>query len=82
MRARAVGGLEPDEKEQAELVELWHLSRTALASSANAPGFLATSRTDRIRWAVDEFCKAHPSVARKWPYVWAVDNLGLLVRRS
>jgi hypothetical protein len=84
MRAREVGGYEPDDREQTELVELWHLSRTALAGRTSAmiamSGF--SLRSARINWCVDEFLKKHdgePHVARKWIYVWAVDNLGLMV---
>jgi len=73
MRPRVVGGFEPDTREQAELVELWHLSRTALSGTGR------NTRADRISWACDAFLKEHkdePNVARKWIYVWAVDNVG------
>lgn len=73
MRPRAVGGLEPDDNDQRELVELWHLSRVALAGTG------LNSRGDRLRWVCDAFTKEHPDVARKWIYVWVADNLGLLV---
>lgn len=76
MRPRAVGGFEPDDREQAELVELWHLSRTALSGTG------LDSRDDRIRWVCDAFLKEHkgePNVAHKWIYVWAVDNVGMLI---
>lgn len=75
MRPRAVGGYEPDNDEQRELVDLWHLSRTALACDPDQ------SRNARLRWVVDEYMKLHPDVGRKWVYVWAVDNLGLHVAR-
>lgn len=78
MRSRAVGGYEPDDKDQAELVELWHLSRTALAGTG------LDARDHRLQWVCDTFMKEHagePHVAYKWIYVWAVDNLGLLVGR-
>ena len=74
MREREVGGYEPDDVEQLELVELWHLSRTALAGTSY-------TRSTRITWLVDEFIKKHqgePYVARKWIYVWAERNLGHL----
>lgn len=76
MREREVGGYEPDDNDQRNLVELWHLSRTALAGTG------LDSRSDRIRWVCDAFMKEHknePNVAYKWIYVWAVDNLGLAV---
>lgn len=74
MRPRAVGGFEPDDKDQAVLVELWHLSRTALSGST-------ADRSARIAWIVDAFMREHgtePNVGRKWIYVWCVDNLGTL----
>lgn len=74
MRPRAIGGLEPDDEEQRELVELWHLSRTALAGDTDQ-----LTRSARIRWICAAFCKAHPDIAFKWVYVWTVDNVGLLV---
>ena len=83
MRAREVGGFEPDDKDQTELVELWHLSRTAFAGqTAEAIAKSGSLRGARIEWCVTEFLKKHdgePHVARKWVYVWAVDNLGLMV---
>lgn len=82
MRERAVGGYEPDENEQRELVELWHISRTALAGRKFDGK--NEERSARISWIVDEFLKAHtgePNIARKWIYVWVVDNIGPLTRR-
>jgi hypothetical protein len=79
VRPRASGGYEPDLNEQAELTELWHLSRTALAGT----GF--DDREHRLRWAVDAFMKEHVGrahVAYKWLWVWAADNLGVIVRRD
>jgi hypothetical protein len=84
MRAREVGGYEPDDREQAELVELWHLSRTAHAGrAAEVIAKYGSLRGARLAWAVDEFLKKHdgePNVARKWIYVWTETNVGLLVR--
>jgi hypothetical protein len=84
MREREVGGYEPDDRDQAELVELWHLSRTALAGQTAAmiakSGF--SLRSARLNWCIDEFLKTHngePHVARKWVYVWAEANLGRMV---
>lgn len=81
MRARAVGGYEPDDDDQAELSRYFLLARTALSGMKNADGRSIDNRTNRINYAVDEFIKAHahaaPAIARKWVYVWAVDNLGL-----
>jgi hypothetical protein len=73
VRPRAVGGFEPDDKDQQILVELWHLSLTALSGSGN------TSRDNRLQWVIDSFMKEHgkePNVAHKWIYVWCVDNIG------
>lgn len=72
MRPRAVGGLEPDDADQRELVELWHLSRTALAGTS-------PDRGARIDWVVGAFLAEHPGIARKWVYVWCADHLGLLL---
>lgn len=69
-----VGGFEPDDNDQRVLVELWHLSRTALSGKPDG-------RSERIAWVVDAFMKDHgtePNVGRKWIYVWAVDNLGVM----
>lgn len=65
-----MGGYEPDDADQRELVELWHLSRTARPSG---------DRDARLQWLTDEFLRAHagePGVARKWVYVWSEANLG------
>lgn len=81
MRPRAAGGYEPDETEQRELTELWHLGATAVARAADR----SAARLDRLTWVVGAFMKKHeggPNVARKWIWVWAVDNLGLIVRRA
>lgn len=72
MRPRAVGGLEPDDDDQRELVELWHLSRTALAGTG------LDSKDHRRQWVIDSFVKAHPGVGYKWVYNWVIDNLGSL----
>lgn len=79
MRSRAVGGYEPDDKEQAELVELWHLSRTALAGTG------LDARDHRLQWTLDSFLKAHasePNVKSKWVYVWLIENIGQLLKGS
>lgn len=86
MRARAVGGLEPDEAEQRELVQLWHLSRTGLSRPLfSAPlsqpgcGYVPPpDRAERIAWVVDMFLREHPNVGRKWVYVWCEAELGRL----
>jgi len=81
MRERAVGGWEPDDTEQHELVELWHVSRIAFAGK-DAAELIAKHGSvfgARIAWIVDEFLKKHqgePHVVNKWIYVWAVENLG------
>lgn len=77
MRPRAVGGLEPDDVEQRELVELWHISRTALSNRCYTLGTMGY-RSARLDWVVDEFLKAHPEVARKWICVWCERYLGVL----
>lgn len=79
MRPRASGGFEPDEAEQAELTDLWLLSRTALAGT----GF--DDREHRLRWAVEAFMKDHAgqeNVAHKWVWNWSADNLGVIFRRD
>lgn len=76
MIPRAVGGLEPDETEQQALTDLYGLARTALAGT----GF--DDRENRLRWACDAFCKERPDVARKWVWCWAVDNLGVFLRKG
>jgi hypothetical protein len=82
VRPRAAGGYEPDEAEQQELVSYYHTARTALAGMRNADGNTIDTRSNRVNYAVDEFIKAHahaaPAIARKWVYVWATDNLGLI----
>ena len=81
MRTREAGGYEPDDRDQTELVELWHLSASA-GQAAEAIAKSGSLRGARIEWCVTEFLRAHngePHVARKWVYVWAVDNLGLMV---
>jgi hypothetical protein len=69
MRPRAVGGFEPDDRDQRELVELWHLSRIVRS---------ARDRSGRLDWVVTEFCLEHPGCGRKWVYVWSEANLGRL----
>jgi len=83
MRQRAVGGYEPDDREQHELSELWHTSRTAIALPVAERQALfdkhGGERGARVAWIVDEFMKAHagePNVGRKWVYVWCVEHLG------
>ena len=88
MRERAVGGYEPDTAEQNELHELWHLARGAAFAGQNAAELIAKHGSVRgayIAWIVDEFLKKHAGerhVARKWIYVWCVDNVGVLVERT
>ncbi len=83
MRPRPAGGYEPDDRDRAELVELWHLSRTAVALPGEERQALferhGGERGARIAWVVDRFVKAHagePGVAHKWVRVWSVENLG------
>ena len=83
MRPRAVGGFEPDDREQHELSELWHTSRTAIALPGPEREALfakhGSERGARIAWIVDEFMRIHagePHVARKWIYVWCEEYLG------
>lgn len=83
MRSRAVGGYEPDDRDQHELSELWRTSRTAVALSGPERQALFArhggERGARIDWVVEQFLKAHagePHVARKWVYVWSEANLG------
>lgn len=83
MRPRAVGGLEPDEADQSELVELWHLSRVALAGMSLphqhwSTMYAGSERHWRIDWVISKFLEAHPGVARKWVYVWCEAQLGRL----
>lgn len=83
MRAREVGGYEPDDREQHELSELWHTSRTAIAVGGEERrkklALHGSERSWRISWIVDEFLKAHdgePNVKFKWVYNWCVEHLG------
>jgi hypothetical protein len=83
MRERKVGGYEPDEREQRELSELWHTSRTAIAVGADARRAAILKHGNehywRMHWCIDEFMKAHagePNVAHKWVYNWCVEYLG------
>jgi hypothetical protein len=80
MRPRASGGFEPDDLEQVKLVELWHLSRTALAHCRTEDGAQAAySRSAQLTWVVDNFLTEHPDVGRKWIYVWCERYLGRVV---
>lgn len=79
MRPRAVGGYEPDDKEQHELSELWHLSRTACSLELAKVYNTARIREIRITWVVDAFLREHagePNVSRKWIYAWTERNIG------
>jgi hypothetical protein len=82
MRAREVGGYEPDDTEQTELHELWFMARGFAFAEKNAAELLAkhgSVRGAQLAWVVDEFLKKHdgePHVARKWVYVWSEANLG------
>ncbi len=83
MRPRAVGGFEPDDREQHELSELWHTSRTAVSRPEPERRALiekhGSERGARIAWIVDEFMRAHegePNVKFKWVYNWCVEYLG------
>jgi hypothetical protein len=80
MRKRPVGGYEPDDREQHELSELWHTSRTAIAGREAALIKLhGSERSARVSWVVDAFLVAHegePNVKFKWVYVWCVEYLG------
>ncbi len=46
-----------------ELVNLYHLARTALAGTSDR------SQYARMRWAVDEFRKTNPEVSDKRAYL-------------
>jgi hypothetical protein len=83
VRPRAVGGFEPDDRDQHELSELWHTSRTAIAlPGPERQALLARhggERGARLHWVVEQFLREHagePNVARKWVYVWSEANLG------
>jgi hypothetical protein len=84
MRAREAGGYEPDDREQHELSELWHLSRTAIALPGSERRALldkhnGSERSARLYWVITEFLNAHigePNVAHKWIYNWCVEHLG------
>ncbi len=69
MRPRTVGGLEPDDGEQRELVDLWLLAK----------GFAPAGRTAKLLWVVDEFMARYPDAGRKWVYVWSERYLGRMV---
>lgn len=47
----------------ADLVNLYHLARTALACEKDQ------GRWARMNWAAKEFSKAHPDIAVKWSYL-------------
>lgn len=64
--------MEPDDVDQRKLVELWHLSRTALARSL-------PTRSTRLDWVVEAFLKENPEAGRKWVYVWCERYLGRMV---
>ena len=49
MRSRAAGGLEPDDDDQRELVELWHLSHGAENPHGVLVRGLDPAREDRMR---------------------------------
>lgn len=49
--------------ELAELSNLWHLSRTALARSGDQP-----TNYERQLWVSKEFAKAHPNVSSTAAY--------------
>lgn len=83
MRPRASGGHEPDDRDQHELHELWHTSRTAIALPGPERQALLDrhggERGARLHWVVDQFLRAHegePHVAWKWVYTWSEANLG------
>lgn len=79
MRPRAAGGQEPDDVEQAILVDLWHLSRTVVS---DLPYRDDGNRMARLTWVVNAFVKTHPEVPRKFVYIWSQDNLGHLLRNE
>lgn len=83
MRPRASGGHEPDDRDQHELHELWHTSRTAIALPGSERQALLDrhggERGARLHWVVEQFLRAHegePNVARKWVDTWSEANLG------
>lgn len=80
MRPRPVGGYEPDDAEQLELVQMWHLSRTALAGKKTHDGYSVDTPMLRRQWVIDTFLKEHPGTPRKWVAVWVTDNLGHFTR--
>lgn len=70
MRPRFAGRYEPDDANRRELVELWHLSRTACSGG---------DRYARLEWLTGEFLRAHAAdldVPRKRVFAWAEANLG------
>jgi hypothetical protein len=68
LRPRASGGFEPDDTDQAVLVEFWHVSRV-----------FGPDRQVRLGWVVDHFLAIYPEIARKWIYVWCERYLGRMV---
>lgn len=84
MRPRAVGGFEPDDRDQHTLSELWHISRTAIALPGPERQALldkhnGSERSARIAWVVDQFLREHgsePNVKHKWVYNWCIEYLG------
>ena len=55
--------MELTQQDKHELVELYHLAKTALSygSGLLGPDFEHHSRYDRMVWAAKEYSKAHPS---------------------
>ncbi len=49
---------------ETELLDLWRVSRTALAGLDHVP-----TRYDRLQWALNEFTKTHPDQPRKSVYL-------------
>lgn len=54
--------------DQAELVNLYHLARTALAGQRDTNGRAMDTRHNRMIWAAGEYSKAHPDISPTGAY--------------
>ncbi len=53
--------------DRAELLQLWHISRTALAAQNDA------SRYDRLCWVAEQYHRTHPNTKAVTAYIAAIN---------